>query len=638
MCGICGAVSIKSQTDLRSNVVAMQEALLHRGPDSGGDFFDGELGMAMRRLAIIDLETGNQPITNSSGNIIVVLNGEIYNYRQLTAELLEKGYVFKTKSDTEVIAHGFEEFGLELFPKLEGMFALAVYDRQRKILTLARDRFGEKPLYYNSRSDSLVFSSEIKSLLTWNDIPRKTNREALGYFLRLGYVPGTLTMFEGIQEVPVGSILQWSEGRLKLSSYYEPNYEVLSDLDSDVEAISAVREALENAVRSQIVSDVPIGAFLSGGIDSSAIVAILQGLSSQPIKTFTVKFEDAKYDESVVARAVANHLGTDHTEIPVHNVGFKADDLWRIVDHVGGPFADSSAIPTYAISKEVSKHVKVCLTGDGGDEMFAGYDVFPQGRRLNQLALIPSPILKGAGLALGAMQRSSKLSGINLIRKTRRAVDAAGQPPALRFPTMLSLFSAEEARRLIIDPELRSVTQGTLDRVSALPKSSENWTPLRRHMYHRLRHDLPQDMLIKIDRMSMASSLELRAPMLDPNLASLTMSLQDRFLIRGKTRKFALREAVRPLLPEIVFRQPKSGFSIPLHKFQNDEYAELSQELLRKTAGPMSLLNPAAIQAIRQTGLATEKDSATTSVYRSSHQLWALVQLAAWAERFNVTA
>jgi len=328
----------------------MQEALLHRGPDSGGDFFDGELGMAMRRLAIIDLETGNQPITNSSGNIIVVLNGEIYNYRQLTAELLEKGYVFKTKSDTEVIAHGFEEFGLELFPKLEGMFALAVYDRQRKILTLARDRFGEKPLYYNSRSDSLVFSSEIKSLLTWNDIPRKTNREALGYFLRLGYVPGTLTMFEGIQEVPVGSILQWSEGRLKLSSYYEPNYEVLSDLDSDVEAISAVREALENAVRSQIVSDVPIGAFLSGGIDSSAIVAILQGLSSQPIKTFTVKFEDAKYDESVVARAVANHLGTDHTEIPVHNVGFKADDLWRIVDHVGGPFADSSAIPTYAIS------------------------------------------------------------------------------------------------------------------------------------------------------------------------------------------------------------------------------------------------------------------------------------------------
>lgn len=636
MCGICGAVQRHPPPDLAARVDRMNCALVHRGPDSAGRYSHDGVSLAVRRLAIIDLETGDQPISSEDEAIWVTLNGEIYNYRELTAELQKRGHRFKTRSDTEVIVHGYEEYGVSIVERLKGMFAIALYDATRRRLYLARDRFGEKPLFYHSSADGLVFSSELASLLEWPGLPRETDREALGYYLRMGFVPEPLTFFRDIAQLPAGCWMRWEDDRAEIHRYHQPDYSPDPGLEDEGAVLEAVEDALKNAVRRQMVSDVPLGAFLSGGIDSSAVVAMLQSASSEPIKTFTIRFEEASYDESPVARAVARHLGTEHHEITVGNAGFVPDDLWRIIDHCGTPFADSSAIPTYLISKRVREHVKVCLTGDGGDEMFAGYDDFVWGRQAQVVARVPGPFLDAAHGAAGALGGLPGFRGSSMVRRARRVFQAARQPGLLKFAMIHSLFLPGEIRGLVRDGEIEATACGQLPRLTDQPDEAASWTNLRRMMYFRVKHMLPQDMLTKIDRMSMANSLELRAPMLDPDLAELTMKLPDRYLINGRERKYILRRIIRPLLPAEVFSHPKTGFSIPLHKFQNAAYAELAGELLASRAGPMSLLDPRAVDRIRERGLVRQEDRADVSVYRASHQLWALMQLAAWAQRFRV--
>ena len=636
MCGICGALRLDSQPDLEDRVDLMNRALIHRGPDSQGQFARNGASLAVRRLAVIDLKTGDQPIANEDQSLWIVFNGEIYNYRELAGQLQQQGHRFRTKSDTETVLHAYEEYGTATPQQLKGMFAFAIFDTRDRSLFLARDRFGEKPLFYYPEAQGLVFSSELRSLMEWPDLPRKTDHEALAHYLRVGFTPTPLTMFQSIYELPPGCWLRWSNGQVRTQEYYTPDYHPAPELEDEKEAIEAVREALTKAVRRQMVSDVPLGAFLSGGIDSSAVVATLQALSPEPIKTFTIRFEEATYDESPIARAVAQHLGTDHREIKVANAGFLPEDLWRIIDHVGAPFADSSAIPTFVLSKHVREEVTVCLTGDGGDEMFGGYTVFPWALKVEKLGRLPHPLLSAANGALGLLGHLPATTSFSGLRKVRRALDAAGQQGLHQFVTIQSLFLSDEMSALVTDRDVFSTACGELPRLVQLPKEAESWTPLRKLMYFRVKHNLPQDMLIKIDRMSMANSLELRAPMLDVEVAEVAMKLPDKYLIKGGVGKYILRESVRPLLPQVVFSHPKTGFSIPLHRFQNQAFIELAQELLSDRSGPLGLLNAKAVERICQLGLRRKRDHLDVSVYRATHQLWALIQLAAWGQRFHV--
>ena len=637
MCGISGACLTAPLPDLERRVARMNALLAHRGPDSAGQFSRGGVTIAMRRLAIIDLVSGDQPVTSEDRNVAAVLNGEIYNFRELTEELEASGCRFRTKSDTEVLVHGYRTWGAQLCEKLKGMFAFAVFDVPANRVLIARDRFGEKPLFFHERDGGLVFASEIRALMEWPGIGRRLDHEAFGYFLRLGFAPSPLTLFADVRELPPGSMLVWEGGRVSQRRYYRPDYTPDPAPGGHAEAVEAVRAALDGAVRRQMVSDVPIGAFLSGGVDSSAVVAMLQRASARPVKTFTVRFEEASYDESPIAREVARHLGTEHTEITVANAGFQPDDLWRIVEHVGQPFPDSSAIPTYVISREVRRHVKVCLTGDGGDEMFAGYPVFQWAASVDRLGAIPAPLLRAARAVAAAAAPLPGLGSLPALRQAVRGLEAAAQPPGLRLATVMSLFLPGEIECVVGPGDVLDTATGRLELFSALPAEATGWSPLRKRMYTLLTQGLPQDMLVKTDRMSMACSLELRAPMLDPDLAALTMRLPDDELIDGGIQKRVLREAVRPFLPESVFSHPKRGFSIPLHKFQNEAYREAAYDLLSGSDGPMGLLAPGAAAACLKRGLTRKKDRADVSVYRASHQLWALMQVAAWSRRFHVT-
>lgn len=643
MCGICGISSEAGREDLKSVVAAMSQALYHRGPDDGGQFDAPQASIAMRRLSIIDLATGQQPIANEDQTLRIVFNGEIYNYRDLRQQLLASGrHRFTTSSDTEVILHLYEEHGLQTPALLHGMFTFCIHDRRDDSLFIARDRFGEKPLYYSvSGPRTFAFSSELASLLEFSAIDRKLSAEALYYYLHVGYLPSPLTMFSGVRELPAGHWLRWRQGRLETGAYYQPEYRPDPALRHEAEAVAAVRDTLLRAVKRQMVSDVPLGAFLSGGIDSSSVVAAMQRQTGQKIKTFTVRFEYAPYDESEIARQVAQHLGTDHHEFVVTNGGFNSEDLWRIIRHVGQPFVDSSAIPTYFLSRFVRDHVKVSLSGDGGDEMFAGYSFFQDALKVDRLAsAMPRALLATAGSVL---QRVAELPGTRqmpTLRKLTRAAYAAAMPERERTWALGPLFEESELDGLVT-PQVRDAwQQRKTDAVDELLGDHDGISRLRQLMNCRLKYFLASDMLVKVDRMSMAASLEVRAPMLDVELAELAMKLPDHLLIKEGTAKYILRQAVRDWLPASVFSHPKQGFSIPLHMFQNEQYRRLCEELLLGDGLPLlnRIFSKEALHSLIRRGFERRFDAADISVYRASHQVWALLHLAAWMKYFRVEA
>lgn len=638
MCGICGIIDIApSQTDLRASYIDhANQAMHHRGPDEGGVYVGDWGSIAMRRLSIIDLSGGTQPIYNEDGNLVIVMNGEIYNYRELRDMLQAKGHQFKTHSDTETLVHLYEEYGTEMPKYLKGMFAFALIDRKQKRLFIARDRFGEKPLFYYQDDKIFAFASELKSLLQHPQIPRKLNQEALLYFLSISFVPEPMTLLENIQNLPPGyGMTLDADGKTNTWAYFEPKYEIDTALKTEEDVIAMLRPKLEQAVLRQKVSDVPIGAFLSGGIDSSTVVAMLQKNSTERIKTFTVKFEEATYDESHIAREVAKKLGTDHHEITIPNQNFTEDIFWKIIDHVGVPFPDSSAIPTYFISKEIRKHVKVALSGDGGDELFGGYQVFGWYQRVLSLQKIPS-VLRKSAVGLFDFQTNLPLIGnSSKVRQIRRAFSTSMVKHEALPMALYYMFEPRDIRKIVTNgvasPEKLKNIQ--LD----LPPEWKSWSPLRQMMYHNLRYNLPLDMLIKVDRMSMANSLEVRAPFLDPDLFEASAKIPDRFLRRDGKGKWIIRRMMANDLPDSVFNHPKTGFSIPLHKYQNEAFVQLAQSFFESKNPIIELFDKSGLQHILKNGLETHRDNAKFSVYKTSHQLWTLMQLFGWAERFNVT-
>ena len=639
MCGICGLYTSSIFTEIADILPRMNQALTHRGPDEAGHYYHQACGIAMRRLSIIDVAGGHQPIFNENEQLAIVFNGEIYNFQPLTDMLRGRGHRFQTQSDTEVIIHLYEDESENTPLHLKGMFAFCIYDRRDDSLFIARDRFGEKPLYYHYHPENgFVFSSEIKSLLQCPFVPRRLDYEALGYYMRVGYVPVPLTLFRDIRILPPGHWLKWRDGQLEIRSYYTVDYCPDPTLEREADAIEAVQATLQQAVKRQAISDVPLGAFLSGGIDSSSVVAMLQAVSTRPVKTFTMRFEEESFDEGLIARQVANHLGTDHCEFVVPNVAFEPEDLWRIVDHVGLPFFDTSAIPTYILSKHIRQEVTVALSGDGGDEMFAGYPLFQWGLKIRQMQKLPLPVIKSGAWLVDWLSRRPGVSNISGLRRIRRGLRGATYPQQLLPVIIHTVFEPSELQTLLRCESILAVATGDLPLFTDLPTHAEKWSALRQLMHFRLKHMLHDRMLTKVDRMSMAASIEVRSPMLDVDLAELSMRLPDKHLLHNGVGKSILRKAMQGKIPDIVFNHPKSGFSIPLHRFQNNKYKAMAHELLSdRTDGIVQLFSQAAIEETIRTSLSQQSNRADRSVYRASHQLWGLMQLAAWEQRFKVS-
>ena len=636
MCGIAGAIAGLPETEISSRVWGLLHGLAHRGPDDSGVFARDGVAIGNTRLAIIDLEHGDQPKVIEDGRVAAVVNGEIYNFREIRKNLENLGHRFTSNSDTECVLRGYMEWGTSLPDHLDGMFAIAIADRRNDTVFLARDRFGEKPLFYASGNYGTVFASEIKALLDWPEIPRTLNREALGYFLRLGFCPGPQTLFKEIQQLEPGCAATIAPTGIRTWSYFQPRYQPDNTIKTLDDAAELLRPELESSITSRTVSDVPIAVLLSGGIDSSAVAAIVAANSNQPLKTFTVRFEEQTYDESPIAREVAEHIGSEHHEITVPNAGFTEEHLWRIVDHVGQPFHDSSAIPTYLVSEEVQKHVKVCLSGDGGDEMFAGYPIYDWAASVRLLGKVPNSALRAATSAVRLAGTITPSRFGEPVRQAGRALSAASKPKQNQISEIMSLFLESEINNLVTDPATRNSAVGPLNDLTELPVEADDWSGLRQTMYTSLTKTLPSDMLVKTDRMSMATSLELRSPFLGNRVTEASFKIPDKFLRKSGIGKLVLRHVVKDMLPDSVFTHPKSGFSIPLHSFQNSEYIDSANQLLRPTSRLYELLSETEVESIKNRALSNSSHSGVISVYRASHQLWSLMQLAAWLERFDV--
>jgi asparagine synthase (glutamine-hydrolysing) len=597
----------------------MNEALVHRGPDSEGYLVDGPVGLAARRLSIIDLEGGDQPLGNEDGTVQVVQNGEIYNYRELRERLIADGHRFRTRSDTEVLAHLYEQHGLDFLQELRGMFALALWDAPRSRLVVARDRFGIKPLYYAEVGGTLSFASELKALLRQPGFPREVDLEALQAFLAFNSIPAPYTAFAHARKLPPGHALVWEGGSPRLERFARPAPVAASEQrDGSARALATELLAeLRDSVRAHLVADVPVGVLLSGGVDSAALTALAALESGEPVKTFSIGFEEESFNELERARLVAERYGTDHHELVLRPDA--AELLPELVDAFDEPFADSSAIPTYLVSQLAAEHVKVALSGEGGDELFGGYYTYVADR----IAPYAAP---AATLARPLVERlPSSSDKVSFDYKAKRFVRAAGLPPLARHHGWKEIFSADARAELV-----RADRRAEFDPVGFYePRyaETEGADPLARLQDVDLGIYLVDDLLVKTDRASMAHSLETRVPFLDNLLAEFALSLPPRHRVLGFSKKRLLRRAVAPLLPRSIVNGRKQGFSIPLAAWLRGELEPFARDALSaETIGRQGFFDPAAVQRLLAAHVEGREDY--------SRQLWGLLAFTSWFDRY----
>lgn len=577
MCGIAGFADVTAhqggparlETDF-SLVHSMCEVIRHRGPDDEGIRVEPGVGLGMRRLSIIDLSTGNQPIHNEDRTIWVVFNGEIYNYRELRAELEGAGHRFYTSSDTETIVHAYEQWGEAAFRRLRGMFGIAIWDQRQRTLWLARDRAGIKPLHYVETAGRLYFGSEVKSLMAAGAVDREIDLEALDHYLSFLYAPRNRSMFKGVRKLPPGHWLRWKNGRMEVRQFWQiPSEETFRG--SDREAADALYDVLAGAVRSHMVSDVPLGAFLSGGIDSSLVVGLMAEASNRPVKTFSIGFDEPQFDELEPARTVAAHFGTDHHEFVVRPDGLSILD--RLIDHFDEPFADSSAIPTWYVSEIARRHVTVVLSGDGGDELFGGYDRYLPHPRVERFDRLPLPGKRRVAEAVWPLLPHGT-RGKNFLRHVAR--DDGG-----RYLDSIAFFQPDE-KEALYTPEVRTALRGAAGE-RALSRHFSRFAALPLHS-RMMRFDfetyLPEDVLTKVDRMSMAHSIESRVPLLDNMVIDFAATLPSSLKIRNGRRKHILKEAAARLLPATVLNRRKQGFGIPIGVWFRGGLADVFSDVL----------------------------------------------------------
>jgi asparagine synthase (glutamine-hydrolysing) len=624
MCGITG-VAGSLRTD-RESLARMNAALLHRGPDGEGTFWADSVGLAMRRLAIIDLTSGDQPIFNEDGSVCVVYNGEIYNFHELRAELEQRGHRFTSQGDTEVIVHAYEEFGVDCVERLWGMYALAVWDSRRKLLLLARDRLGKKPLVYYAAPNAagLAFASEMQALLAHPDVPRQLEPSAIDDYLTYLYVPAPTTAYRDIRKLPPGHRLVWQPGRLTVEPYWQVRFGSKLQL-SEAEAVEQFGALLRDAVRRRLIADVPLGAFLSGGIDSSTVVAEMAELSSQPVKTFSIGFGERDFDELRYARQVAQRFGTDHHEMVVEPRAL--DVLPTLVRHYGEPYGDSSAVPTYYVSKMTRQHVTVALEGGGGDELLAGYERHWAARVAARYDTIPRFVRHGLIRPLIPLVPEPRQRRA-FLRRAKRFMAAAHLPVFDRYLQWVGAFTPDQKTSLYT-PEFASLMaandSGRWLRQALAPE------PQLDPVDAVLRADtllyLPQDLLAKVDIASMANSLEARAPLLDHRLVEFCAALPSTYKLRGRTSKWLLRQVMRDRLPQDVLTRSKMGFGVPVGEWLRTDLRPLLEDtLLSQRAQQRGYFRPAAVRGLVDEHLSRRAD-------RTSH-IWGLLMLELWHREF----
>jgi asparagine synthase (glutamine-hydrolysing) len=615
MCGIAGIVNLRGGPVLEQDLRNMCTVITHRGPDDEGFYFGTGVGLGMRRLSIIDLDSGRQPVSNEDGSVWVVFNGEIYNFQELRRQMSSRGHVFSTRSDTETIVHLYEEFGNHCVDHLRGMFAFAIWDERRRKLLVARDRLGIKPLYYAEIGGSIVFASELKSILQLPGAGLDLNWSAVSHLFSYLSTPSREAIVEGIHKLEPGHLLTASPGQTPvISPYWDVSFEPDYGRDEDY-FVDGVRGLIEESVRLHMVSDVPLGAFLSGGLDSSSIVATASRLNQEPMKTFSIGFDEPQYNELEHARLVANLHGTDHRELMLGPGAL--EELERLAWHLDEPFGDSSAIPTYMVSKLASEQVKVVLSGDGGDELFAGYDKYVVEQRERGNWSLPAP----ARSVMGAIGRTmpNGMRGRNFLRHWSLT-------GAERYLDAVTLFRRDDMKALFRPEvfELLAPYEPWRAKASYLESGDRNWLSNLQGL--DVKNYLPLDILTKVDRMSMAHSIETRVPLLDHKLVEFSATIPAEMNLRGGTTKNILKKAMKGILPEQIIHRRKQGFAIPLGYWFRGKLGPCVRDLLLgESARRRGFFNGSYIESL----IAQHERGRNLDL-----QLWTLMSFELWARNF----
>ena len=620
MCGIAGKVAFAGPAPDRELVTRMTAAICHRGPDAGGVWVEGRVGLGSRRLAVLDLSPrGHQPFVSSDGRYHLVYNGEIYNYRELRGALQRDGQEFLTGTDTEVLLRLFMVEGAACVRRLRGMFAFAVWDARDRRLTAVRDRLGKKPLFYTASGQGLTFGSEPAALLQDPDVERAADPDAIDHFLSFGYVPDGLAAFRGMRKLPPAHVLTCVDGKVETERYWDVSYASQPRL-SEAAAVEALDAHLDDAVSMRLISDVPLGALLSGGLDSTAVVALMRRHVTGPLKTFSIGFDDARYNELPYAKIVAERFETEHTEIVVRPEALPM--LERLVAIYGEPFADSSAIPTLAVSELARRSVTVALTGDGGDETLLGYDRY---RAMEIASRVPPLFRRPLAAAARVLPRGGSMK--SRVARARRFAVSLSEPPAERYIGWTACFTGDEKRALCSSEFLAARTTDPFDLVRGALASSDAPTQAEGASYADIHTYLPGDLLVKADVASMAHSLELRAPFLDHVFVEFAASLPSALKLRGGTSKYLLRRLIEPLVPPEIVTRPKMGFGVPIERWLREDLKDLVRDvLLSPAAAQRGYFEPRQVHRL----LGEHLSGAANHHFK----LWALLVLELWHRRY----
>ncbi|MBW2031585.1 MAG: asparagine synthase (glutamine-hydrolyzing) [Deltaproteobacteria bacterium] len=641
MCGICGIVNLDGRPVDEALLRKMNRTMVHRGPDGEGYYINagrregweagkgpGNVGLGHRRLSIIDLEGGRQPMGNEDGSVQVVFNGEIYNFLELKAILESRGHRFRTRSDTESIVHGYEEWGEGVFERLRGMFGIAIWDERRKRLLIARDRVGKKPLYYSQNGKTFSFASELKALLEDSGIPKDIDYRALDCYLSYGYVPSPLSIFRAIKKLPPAHYAVLERGELSVKRYWDLDMSSASEGLTEREAVEKLQELFFEAVGIRLISDVPLGAFLSGGVDSSVVVAAMAELDKgHPVKTASIGFSDKRYDELDYARVVAERYGTDHSEYVVEPRAL--DVLNKIVWHLDEPFADSSSIPTYYVCEMARRKVTVALSGDGGDETFAGYVNRYYMSRLEDRFRNALPVGLRRALLSPVARIYPRLDNWPRAFRLKNFLTSISSPLEIAYYRAMSFYFLPEAKRRLYRPET-AMEIGDFDSSDILGNHfRENRNPdvTSRVQYVDIKTYLPEDILVKVDRMSMAHSLEVRAPLLDHKIMEYMGGVPSTLKLKGGVSKYILKKAMEDRLPRDVLYRGKQGFCVPLAEWLRGDLKDLiGENLLCGDSRIREYFQIPYVRSLWNRHLSGKQDN--------SAPIWGLLMFELWHRRF----
>lgn len=624
MCGIAGFIN-KENSDIAKRerlLDAMCRTITHRGPDEQGTIIKNRAALGMRRLSIIDLKTGQQPIFDCTGNLAIVFNGEIYNFQELKKDLESRGHKFKTNSDTETIIHAFEEYGADCVNHLRGMFAFAIYDFAGESLFIARDRVGKKPLFYSLTEDgNFVFGSELKVLLEHGEISKKIDHSALDAYLTFGYVPEEFCIFADVKKLAPGTFLTFKDGEIKTEKYWDFKYQPIEVIKSEAEYIEILREKIKEAVRVRLISEVPLGAFLSGGVDSSCVVAFMSQILDKPVKTFSIGFNEDSFNELKFARIAAKHFNTEHHEFVV------TPDLVDVVDelvwHFDEPFADSSALPTFMVAKMARRFVTVVLSGDGGDELFAGYTRYQTQQKRSGFDKLPKFVRQNL-LQTISKKMAHNAKGKNYLYNA--SLDKIG-----RYIDSISHFGDLKKRELY-SAEFQQNLNGSFGKSAEIyrefAESAANISDVERLLYLDSKTYLPSDILTKVDRMTMANSLEARVPLLDHDLIDfVTRNIPSNLKLNGGETKYIFKKALEGIVPNEILYREKQGFGVPIGDWINNQLkTRIHETLTEKRTVERGYFEPEYIKILLDEHHKNRRDH--------SHLLWILWMLELWHRRF----